>query len=65
MSGGDSLIRVQRMGHFHMLKILGILVIVVGVGLWIGNVSGQFRTFPGLGYLTILIGGITAKTGNG
>jgi hypothetical protein len=48
-----------------MLKVLGILVIIVGIGLWIGNVSGGFRTFPGVGYLTILIGGVMAKAGNG
>jgi hypothetical protein len=48
-----------------MLRIFGILVIIAGIGLWIGNVSGGFRTFPGLGYLTILIGGSMAKAGNG
>ena len=48
-----------------MLKILGVIVIIVGIGLWIGNVSGQFRTFPGVGYLTILIGGVIAKAGSG
>ena len=46
-----------------MLRILGGLVVVVGAGLWIGNVSGAFPTFPLAGYLTMLVGGIIFRVG--
>jgi hypothetical protein len=46
-----------------MAKILGGVVLVAGIGLWIGNVSGQFRTFPLAGYLTILVGGAIMRAG--
>ena len=45
------------------MKIVGIVIIVAGAALWIGNVSGQFRTFPLAGYLTMLVGGAVTKAG--
>lgn len=36
--------------------LLGILVVIAGIGLFIGNVTGLFPTFPCAGYLTITIG---------
>lgn len=36
---------------------VGALIVVVGVGLWLGNMTGKFPTFPYAGYITIGIGG--------
>ena len=47
-----------------MVKVLGAIVLVAGIGLFIGNVSGGFRTFPGAGYLTIALGGVMLRAGN-
>lgn len=46
-----------------MGKIIGVLIIVVGIVLWCGNVFGFLPTFPLAGYLTILIGGVIMKAG--
>lgn len=48
-----------------LVGILGGLVFVAGVALWIGNVSGALRTFPGAGYLTMLVGGVMWRAGKG
>jgi len=45
------------------LSIVGVLVLIGGIFLWIGNVSGMFRTFPLAGYITILIGGAIIRAG--
>ena len=42
---------------------IGALVLVVGICLWIGNVSRIFPTFPMAGYLTILVGGAIMRAG--
>jgi hypothetical protein len=47
-----------------MAKLLGGIVLVAGIGLFIGNVSGTFVTFPGLGWITIIIGGAIMKAGS-
>jgi hypothetical protein len=47
-----------------MVKALGGIVLVAGIALFIGNVSGAFRTFPGAGWLTIALGGIMLRAGN-
>lgn len=36
---------------------VGALIVVVGVALWLGNMTGKFPTFPYAGYITIGIGG--------
>ncbi|MBV9464283.1 MAG: hypothetical protein JO317_08655 [Verrucomicrobiae bacterium] len=46
-----------------ILKALGALIFIVGIGLFIGNVSGKFPTFPGLGWLGMFIGGAVYRTG--
>lgn len=46
-----------------MVKIIGGLVFALGVFLFLGNVIGFFPTFPGLGYITIVIGGVIARRG--
>ena len=46
------------------MKILGALVFIVGIGLFIGNISGAFRTFPGVGWITIAVGGIMFRAGS-
>ena len=46
-----------------MVKIAGGLIFVAGVGIFAGNVTGMFPTFPGLGYLTIILGGWLYRKG--
>jgi hypothetical protein len=36
---------------------LGAFVFLLGIGLFIGNVTGLFRTFPMAGWLTMFLGG--------
>lgn len=38
------------------LMVLGGIIFVVGVFLFIGNLSGAFRTFPCAGWIGIMIG---------
>jgi len=45
------------------LSIVGAVVFVAGAGLWVGNVSTLFPTFPLAGYLTMLVGGAIWKAG--
>jgi hypothetical protein len=49
----------QRAGGSAGLLAMGLggVVFVLGVGLFIGNVTGLFRTIPMAGWLTMLIGG--------
>jgi hypothetical protein len=50
----------QRRASNRMSWLLfgpGCAVTVVGVGLWLGNVTGAFPTVPLAGYLTIVFGG--------
>lgn len=44
-------------GRKLALQLLGGLIFVVGVGLFIGNVTGLFRTFPFAGFIVMGIGG--------
>lgn len=39
------------------VQLFGGLIFLVGGLLWVGNVLGFFRTFPGAGYIGLLIGG--------
>jgi hypothetical protein len=43
--------------------VLGSLIIVVGLGLFLGNITGLFPTFPFAGYLTIGLGGLVLSAG--
>jgi hypothetical protein len=45
------------------MKALGGLIFAAGVVLFIGNISGKFRTFPFAGYLGMLIGGAIMRAG--
>jgi len=45
------------------LSMIGVLVLIVGICLWIGNVSRIFPTFPLAGYITIVIGGAIIRAG--
>jgi hypothetical protein len=47
------------------MKILGTIVFIAGVVLFLGNVLGFMRTFPGAGYLTIAAGGVLHRRGSG
>lgn len=46
------------------LHIVGGFIFVAGAVLWCGNVFGFYRTFPGVGYITMLIGGGLFKMGS-
>jgi hypothetical protein len=39
-------------------KFIGTLVILVGIGLFIGNVTGVFPTFSYAGFITMGVGGL-------
>ena len=39
------------------VQLLGGLIFVAGAFFWLGNVLRFFPTFPGVGYITMLIGG--------
>jgi hypothetical protein len=47
------------------MKVVGGVVVAVGAFLWCGNVFGFFPTFPMVGYLTMAVGGMIAKSGDG
>jgi hypothetical protein len=46
------------------MKLIGLIIFVIGIGLFIGNVSRQFRTFPLAGWATMAVGGAIMKSGN-
>ena len=46
------------------MKVAGALIFVVGLFLFLGNIIGFFPTFPGVGYLTMAVGGILYKKAN-
>lgn len=46
-----------------IVSMLGVLVIVVGAALWIGNMSRMFPTFPLAGWITMAIGGVIFRAG--
>jgi hypothetical protein len=37
--------------------LLGVLIFMLGIGLWIGNLSGRFPTFPFAGFVIMTAGG--------
>ena len=43
------------------MRIIGILIFIVGLFLFFGNILGFFPTFPGLGYLTMALGGFLMR----
>jgi parvulin-like peptidyl-prolyl isomerase len=45
-----------RPGPGPVRKVVGGIVVAIGIGLWIGNMTGAFRTFPFAGIVVILIG---------
>jgi hypothetical protein len=49
---------------FYM-QILGGVIFAAGAVFWLGNKSGFFPTFPGLGYLGLTIGGCLWGAGAG
>jgi hypothetical protein len=44
-----------------IVSILGVVIIVAGAFLFIGNVTRIFPTFPLAGWATILVGGIVMR----
>ena len=46
-----------------IVNVLGLIIVVVGVFLFIGNVTRIFPTFPLAGWATILVGGIVMRAG--
>ena len=47
-----------------MMQILGGLVLITGIGLWVGNASETFCTFPMAGWVTIAVGGVLLRAGS-
>lgn len=47
------------------VQLLRGVIFLVGVGLFIGNVTGTFRTFSGAGWIAMAIGGAIWKAGSG
>jgi hypothetical protein len=45
-------------------RALGALVFVVGVGLFVGNVTGAFPSFPCAGFLVMGLGSLIWKVGD-
>lgn len=43
------------------MKILGAIIFIAGLFLFLGNIIGFFRTFPGVGYITMALGGFLYK----
>ena len=46
------------------MKLGGLVIFVIGIGLFIGNVSRLFPTFPLAGWATMAVGGAIMKSGN-
>jgi hypothetical protein len=53
----------QAGGGGLALQLLGGLIFVVGIGLFIGNVTGVFPTFPFAGFIVMGIGGAIVGAG--
>jgi hypothetical protein len=47
----------------YVMKNLGGIIVVIGVVLLLGNVSGKFKTFPFAGGITIAIGAAMMRAG--
>jgi hypothetical protein len=47
-----------------IVGIIGVLILLGGAFLWCGNVFGFFPTFPGAGYIGLILGGILMKVGS-
>jgi len=47
-----------------MMQIFGGLVLITGIGLWVGNASEAFCTFPMAGWVTIAVGGVLLRAGS-
>ncbi len=43
------------------MKILGAIIFIAGLFLFLGNIIGFFQTFPGVGYITMAVGGFLYK----
>lgn len=39
------------------MRMLGVILIAAGLMLFLGNFSGLFRLMPGIGIVTVLVGG--------
>jgi hypothetical protein len=49
-------LRSMRPNSGSVRKVIGGIVVAIGFALLIGNITGAFPTFPGAGFLTIIIG---------
>lgn len=45
------------------LNVIGLIILIVGIFLFIGNVSRAFPTFPLAGWATMAVGGIIMRAG--
>jgi hypothetical protein len=43
------------------MRLFSVILIVVGIVIFIGNITGSYRTLPGLGIALILIGALLLR----
>lgn len=60
-AGGD--VNSRGVQAMSALSIVGAIVLLLGLFLFIGNVTSIFPTFPLAGYLTVVIGGAMCRVG--
>ena len=53
----------RPVGSVNFMAIFGTIITIIGVILFIGNITRLLPTFPAAGYLTIVIGGAIAGAG--
>lgn len=47
-----------------IVGIIGVIILLIGGFLWCGNMFGFFPTFPGAGWIGLLLGGFLMKVGS-
>ncbi len=50
-------------GKGQIRQFLGVFIFIVGIGLFLGNVTGRFPTFSSAGFMVMCVGGILYKAG--
>src|SRR4051794_22495340 len=48
-------------GRRQLRQLLGAFVFIIGIGLFLGNVTGRFPTFALAGFMVMCVGGIIYK----
>ena len=47
-----------------MGAVIGVIILIIGIILLIGNVSGGWPTFPYAGFITMALGSLVIKISN-